>query len=727
MPFTFYKNLTSKKTVSKTELKTAYSIPAVKEAVFLASPTLYFEAEKWIENELDPDKEEKLMFSILKYLTRMSTRCTPFGVFAGCTTGTYGENTSIKLASISSYKRHTRLDMNYLVALSQDLAKIEIIKKQLLFYPNSSLYHYGHELRYVEYNYVNSKRNHYVSGVDYTKYLSAILKMSSNGSQLVNLATFVSKNYNTSFEDATSFLDELVSSQILISDLEPSVSGPEFLEQIIRILSGLENTQHYIKLLQKIDSSLTSLDKRLGNKPKKYIELSKEIEKLETSYDLKYLYQADMEIQPKHCSLSVVHLETIRKGIDLLNKLSIASPSPNLMAFKESFRDRYEDREVPLAQALDVESGIGYLQNQGSGDLNPLVDNLVLPDTNPEDSIHSMNWNSNFQVLFDKITDAHRKNIKRVVVSDEDFKNSQLNWTDLPDTISTMIEIIIENGTEKIICSGAAGSSAANLLARFGQGNEEIKRTIQEVTTFEQAVNSDKILAEIVHLPESRIGNILSRPTLRTYEIPYLAKSLHHRENQITLDDLFISIRNDKIFLRSKKWNKEVLPRLTNAHNYSFNSLPIYHFLCDMQSSNLRNSIGFTLGPITSMQQYLPRIEYENLILHEARWTIKKEELQSMFKEVNNNDQLVAAASNFRAIKDMPQLVLLVEGDNELLINFENVLSIKMFLNEIKNRTSFVLKEFLYGEDGVVNSKNGRYTNQIVISFYNSDKAKNVD
>ncbi|TMM59137.1 hypothetical protein FEE95_06815 [Maribacter algarum] len=727
LPFEFYKTLTSKKEVTTNELKTACANPVIKEAIFLASPSLLFEMEKWLANDLDSDKEEKLKHSLLKYITRMTTRCTPFGIFAGCATGTLEENTLIKLDSFTGNKRYTRLDMNYLVALSQDLAKNDSIKKQLLFYPNSSLYTSGNEWRYVEYNYINSKRNHYVSAVDNTKYLNAILEKSIGGAKLSDMVPYVADNFQVSFEDAESFLNELVESQILISDLEPSVSGPEFLSQILEILSTLDNTQHHISSLKKIELELHSLDTKFGNDPKKYVRLSEYINTLGTSFEIKYLYQSDMELRPEQCSLSLRHIESIKKGMVLLNKLSATSPSPNLTAFRDSFRERYEDREISLAKALDVEIGIGYLQNQGSGDVNPLVDSLVLPPLNSNKSSNSFNWNENFQILFDKLQESHNRGVDKVVLKDEDFKDASLNWTDLPDTLSTMIELVVENGIEKIVFSGAGGSSAANLLARFGQGNEQIKKTIQEITVCEETMNPDKVIAEIVHLPESRIGNILSRPSLRTYEIPYLAKSVLEREQQLTLDDLFISIRNNKVFLRSKKLNKEVLPRLTNAHNYSFNSLPIYHFLCDLQSSNNRSGIGFTLGPISELRKHLPRVEYENLILHEARWTIEKNEIQSMQKVLGDTNKLLKAAKDFCALNKMQQYVLLVEGDNELLINFKNSSSIRMFVNEIRNRERFVLKEFLYGDNGVLESKEGYYTNQMVVSFFNSKKITNTD
>ena len=57
----------------------------------------------------------------------------------------------------------------------------------------------------------------------------------------------------------------------------------------------------------------------------------------------------------------------------------------------------------------------------------------------------------------------------------------------------------------------------------------------------------------------------------RAYEIVYLSNSEIPTENQIFINDLYVSIKNDSIQLRSKKLDKEVIPILSNAHNFDTN------------------------------------------------------------------------------------------------------------------------------------------------------------
>jgi len=64
------------------------------------------------------------------------------------------------------------------------------------------------------------------------------------------------------------------------------------------------------------------------------------------------------------------------------------------------------------------------------------------------------------------------------------------------------------------------------------------------------------------------------------------------------------------------------------------------------------------------------------------------------------------------------------EGDNELLIDFENVLSVKMLYSTIKKRPEFSLTEFLFNiENGVVADAQGNpFTNEFIITFKKNTK-----
>ncbi len=84
----------------------------------------------------------------------------------------------------------------------------------------------------------------------------------------------------------------------------------------------------------------------------------------------------------------------------------------------------------------------------------------------------------------------------------------------------------------------------------------------------EEALHSgDAVFAEIAHLPEGRVGNVVCRPVLRRYEIPLLATPGVPVDRQIALSDLTVSLHNGRIVLRSQRLGIKVLPRLTTAHN----------------------------------------------------------------------------------------------------------------------------------------------------------------
>src|SRR5258708_7897983 len=200
--------------------------------------------------------------------------------------------------------------------------------------------------------------------------------------------------------------------------------------------------------------------------------------------------------------------------------------------------------------------------------------------------------------------DAVAKNKTEVFLDDkiiEQLLKKETNSMGLPDPICMMLKINaasakeIDNGNYTVTLNSPSGPSGGNLLGRFCHLNPEIEKLTQSVLQSEEAHQPDCVFAEIVHLPESRIGNILMRPVLRQYEIPYLCGTTLSEEFQIPITDLLVGIEGDKVVLRSKKLNKQVIPRMTTAHNFSMTTLPVYQFLCDLQYQHIKH-IGWNWG-----------------------------------------------------------------------------------------------------------------------------------
>jgi class I lanthipeptide synthase len=715
--FSFYKNLTKGIDISNEKLKNICKDQIIMEALFLASPSFFTELEKWLDGKMNNDKDsEKIKISLLKYLSRMSSRCTPFGLFAGTCVGSFSDKTNITLEKNKKNLRHTRLDMNYLVALAQDLAKKEYIKKQILFNPNTSIYIIGDQLRYIEYTYINGARHHKIVAVENSEYIQRIIKLSKNGASYHQLCSSLIDQDISPFE-AEQFIDEIISCQLLTSDLEPSVSGSEFLEQILEVLKHLNNTDSIIKELEFIKEALKKIDAKLGNSIDSYKAIVNSLKNLGTIFDFKYLFQTDLILKPKTNELGIDVYSKIKKGINFLNKITLKNEKTYISNFSNEIYKRYESKKMSLSKVLDTEIGIPYNQDKSSGDNTPLIDDITLSIQDKE-GIHDRKWSKIHSIFQKKIIAAIEEDKFVIDLKDKDFENFSSNWNDLPDTFSGILQLVNINGNEKIIMKNVGGSSAVNLLGRFCFGDENIFRYVQEIIKIEEEINKESILAEIIHLPESRVGNILARPSFRKYEIPYLAKSFLPKKNHIKLEDLTIRRRNNEIILESKKLDKIILPRLSNAHNFSYNSLPIYHFLCNLQTQNKRDYLGVNLNLFEDEYSFLPRIEYNDIILSLASWYILKESIKPIIDAINHVDKLIKIVKRWRDKLKIPQYIILVEGDNELLINLKNITSIKMFLTTIKNKSKFKFSEFIFDRGVTKDITKEEYTNQMIVSFY---------
>ena len=689
------------------------------EAIFLASPVLHSELIKYREGHIRDERAiHDLRCSVGKYYLRMSSRCTPFGLFSGCGVASWsGSPTSLVIND--SHDRHTRPDMHYLCALAQHLAGLPFLKEKLRYYPNSSWYRIGEELRYVEYKYVEGQRNHLITSVEYSDYLGGLLETAKDGATWPQLVAHLTTQAIED-QEAQEYVSGLIDAQVLVHELEPAITGDEFLPQLLTVLERI-NTEPAIDaapdtkpaieaicgLLRHLHQKIAALDTAGVNEVAVYQEIKAIISRIGLPFDESKLFQADVALRFTDHRINESLQADLLEALDVLNILNKSPESPNLQSFIRRFLERYDQREMPLLEVLDTETGIGYLE-QFAGHIVPLIDDVPSPARGGDNTI---TWSKRESFLLARLTETLAYGAPSIELARETMYGLQNDWEQLPPSISVLFRPLADG---RLLLETSGGSSAVNLLGRFVHGNPAIGELVREVVAAEDDLNPDVIFAEIVHLPESRAGNVLLHPAFRRHEIPFLAKPSVDNAGRIPLQDLLISVRGDRIVLRSKQLDKVIIPRLSNAHNWTNKALPVYQFLCDLQSHGRQFAILFRWGFLEYQCRFLPRVTCRQVVISPAQWNFDKRDFVHLKEKKGAEFRL--ALADFRRQWKLPAQVILADGDNELYLNFEDDRMVDIWWDAVRGRPGFVLKEFLApGGDHAVKDAAGRpYASQIM-------------
>ena len=699
------------------EIKKVFTIPSLAEAIYIASPELSSELRKWQEGQLISEKDqEKLVLSLFRYLLRMSTRCTPYGLFAGCSTGYTGPVTNIHIQPIAAHKKHCRLDMNYVAELAETIAQIPAVQEQLRYYPNNSIYRTGDTYRYAAFTVKDKFRQYDLTAVHYSVYLKKILEKAAAGATRQALCHHLTDDDITAAE-ACAFIDELIDSQLLISELEPTITGEEFFHVLIDKLGKLEDIQPVHNILSAIRQQLTVVQPGI----EKYLHTHALVKQLLPATKNKDLVQTDLFLTTTENTISTTILNDIQAQMEVLWKLSVVNKQPDLLQFCKAFSQRYEEQEIPLALSLDTETGIGYGVYTSHYAANaPLLEEVVVRNDASSDTIP---WNNMRQFQLKRYMACLQEQQSEVILTEDDINSlASAATTPIPDSFYLMGSIVsksataIDKGDYLFDFSSCGGPSSGNLLGRFCHGDPTLKKLVRECLDEEAAQQPDVIYAEIIHLPEARTGNILLRPQLRDYEIVYLGNGSVTAEKQIPVTDLLVSVQNEQVILRSKRFNKRVIPRLSTAHNFTMGSLPIYKFLCDLQFQQLRHATGWQWQlPIEA--SFLPRVRYKRFVLQKCTWLIQSKDHPSLQK----NDTVQVHFTAFLTIKEtlkLPRYISIADRDNELFIDLENASSVHLLVTTLLKKEQLTLQEVLQTpEQCWVNGDAGRFTNEIIIPF----------
>lgn len=684
-----------------------YQQPLVAEALYLASPSLYNEWQAWQFNTGQPLRPG-VATALLKYAIRMSSRCTPFGLFSGLAIVHEANHTAVNVVP-EQLQPIIRLDSNGLVQLFARLQADETVRRSWRYMVNNSMYRLGSELRYSEFTESSTTRLVQISALETDELLDAVVQQAASYQSFADLVTLVSEIATVTVDQAATYIDSLIDARLLVSELEPTVTGLPYLD---RLVNSLQSVVGRVPLVDEFLTLVSTQTLPLCLTHWKRIDAWFSSHQFTADYR-RSLIQTNSYVKLSPGQISSEVINHIRQQVSEVAGLS-AQPEPSwLTTFKERFYSRYENEEVSLLTALDNDAGIGL---QVPADFRPvdapLMDALI-QTLNPEPVLNkkSSSLDTLRRTMYNQ---ALQSGMHQIHLPTSALANLPdvlpTSWSILGSLLASSGEVVDQSDYQFMLRS-LQGPSSALLLGRFCQDSPELTALVQAALAAEEAGQPDLIFAEIVHLTGGRSGNVTARPVLRFYEIPYITPPAVPSTGVIPLSDILISVPDGRtIVLRSKRLAKQIIPRLTTAQETSSGD-DIYRFLSTVGRGSLGLGAAWSWGDWRD-EPRLPRIIYKQLILSRAQWCFKQEHFTN-FKSFH------AALAEFRRRFQMPDWVVLITGgDNELVLDISVPVAVELLAAEFRNSGQVRLVECLAKPDRcwVRNNNGDVYAHELVIS-----------
>ena len=345
---------------SRVHLRQWAERPEVKEALWLASPDLLASLPRW-RDAPESAKGRKLELALYRYFARMTARATPFGAFAACTVAEIGDRTDLELGAAAASHRRTRLDMEYLFNLADAIVRDREFRKNLRFRPNDTLHMAAGQYHHLQGEAHDGARLFKLVATAPLPALAATLRRAERGAAAHELAASLTQDDpHVTLADAEEFIGQLIASQVLVSELGPPVTGPE---PVAHMMKQLEQARlpRLAAALRVLDSGLRSLDARgLGAELTVYDRIVQSAEQLPVQFQSGRLVQVDVIRPAASAILDRKLTQEILGAVRILHSICGSPAASSLEQFKAEFAERYQQREVPLLEALDDEAGIGF-------------------------------------------------------------------------------------------------------------------------------------------------------------------------------------------------------------------------------------------------------------------------------------------------------------------------------------------------------------------------------
>jgi thiopeptide-type bacteriocin biosynthesis protein len=683
--------------------------PLVRAALSIASPDLLDRLDRVHAGT----GAARAAGALLRYRIRMSTRPTPFGLFAGVGLAELGERTELRLGE-GPLRTRMRPDMGWLLAFVARLEERLEVRRELRVMTNPSAWLHGGRVLLAQRAAVDGSGESGHVDIRATGVVRRALALARRPIAWRELAAELAAASATSDERVEGLLTDLWRETFLITELRPPLTHRSPAHYVKQRLEGIGAARAEHATLAALLAAMEAWDASdPGERPAAGRALSARAARAVPTLDGTPA-QVDAVLPLDGGRIGRRVADAAARAVELLLRLGPSSATGGLDGYRRAFSSRYgTDREVALLELLDPERGLGPPAGFGGA-------------ADPAEAAAAARRHARLrQMAIDALRD------RRLVVRLDEETVRQLTAAGPPPErapISVDLSIFVlagsaaelDRGDVRLLIGPNLGAQAAGRnLGRFADLLDPIgTQALRLIAGATRERQPERLHAELVYLPRrARAANVAVRPALHDNEVIVTTMPGVEPHRAIPLSELLVGLSGTRFYVR---WPHAPGDLVVHAgHMLNPRGAPeACRFLEEVARDERAPLSGFAWGPAGDLP-FLPRVEVGSVVLAPARWRIDAlARDERLAPEAERFDDLLAS---WRADWMVPERVYLAAGDNRLLLDLASpaqAAQLRDELRRVRPGDVVVLQEPLPGpEHAWLEGPDGRYLPELIVSL----------
>jgi thiopeptide-type bacteriocin biosynthesis protein len=681
--------------------------PAVSAALTVGSTAVVDALQRSGAIETD----SRMARTLHHYMVRMSTRPTPYGLFAGVGIITWGDHTDIMLGEARPVTR-TRPDMKWLMGLVADMESDIDVRRHLSYIANATLVAKGGRLVVCVQDFDDKKSDESTVSIRATRVVRRAIELARTPINHSELAARLVRETGSAPDKVESLIAVLWQRHLLHTDLRPPLTQRDPARYVAQRLGGIAAASDAHSLLQRVLDAAADWDGcPLPEAPRRFRELAAVSRRPAKEWSAQ-TPQVDMALPLARNRVCRRVADDAARAAETLLRLADVSPRRRHIAeYRNRFDERYGyQRRVPVLELLDPDLGLGspYVTGQGTDEHRRAAQQ---------------------QVLMSLAVDALRDRRSVIDLDDETLTSlgSESPQARGPHSLDISVFVVsasvsaLDAGEYQVVVGPNLGAeSAGRTLGRFVDLlGAPAQDAIADISARESALSPGVVFAELVYAPGSaRSANVAVRLHGRTHEVVIGAAPGSARRRAIALEDLSIESHQGRLRIWWSAEDTEII--VTAGHMLNPVSAPdVCRFLVDLRHDGQVPFAPFNWGSAAILPR-LPRVQVGRIVLCPARYSAAT--LVGSAKRSDSTARFAEAVHSWRRRWDVPQHVHVGTSDNRLLVDLDSEIHLQALRLELRRLTpdsAPLIEEALPGAAQTwLPGSGGRYVSEIVVPLF---------